>query len=63
MEALKIVDEVCTVDTGRCIGCGNCVPTCPTKAITLQKKEKQWVPPKTLEDLFRKIKSIKDQTT
>ncbi|MEX2750826.1 MAG: indolepyruvate ferredoxin oxidoreductase subunit alpha [Candidatus Freyarchaeota archaeon] len=63
MEALKIVDEVCTVDTGRCIGCGNCVPVCPSTAITLQKKEREWVPPKTLEDLFRKIKSIKDQTT
>jgi len=63
MDALKIVDGVSTVDLKRCIGCGNCVPTCPSEAVTLQRKEEEFVPPKTLEDLYRKIKTIKDQMT
>ncbi|MFB0561331.1 MAG: DUF362 domain-containing protein [Candidatus Lokiarchaeia archaeon] len=62
MAALKIVEGVSSVDLGRCIGCGNCVPTCSSEAITLRKKEEEVVPPKTSEDLYQTIKSIKDQT-
>jgi ferredoxin len=38
MEAIKIEDCKAVIDLGRCIGCGLCVTTCPTAALTLQRK-------------------------
>ncbi|MGQ9722356.1 MAG: ATP-binding protein [Candidatus Jordarchaeum sp.] len=61
MNALTIVENVSTVNLIRCIGCGNCVPTCPSEAIRLRKKEEEIIPPKTVEELYKKIKSIKNQ--
>lgn len=55
MEAPKIVDKKSSISLDRCIGCGLCVSTCPSKAIKLVKNEKQIVPPKTADDLYRKI--------
>jgi Na+-translocating ferredoxin:NAD+ oxidoreductase subunit B len=39
------------VNLKRCLGCGNCVPNCPVEAIALKKKEAEFVPPKTAEEL------------
>ncbi|MGA9233223.1 MAG: 4Fe-4S binding protein, partial [Desulfobacterales bacterium] len=35
-----------------CLGCGLCVTTCPTDAITLSKKPTEVRPPQTREDLY-----------
>jgi formate hydrogenlyase subunit 6/NADH:ubiquinone oxidoreductase subunit I len=39
------------IDLNRCIGCGVCIPTCPEKALSLQKKATEVRPPKTREEL------------
>jgi ferredoxin len=50
MDAVVLVDAVATVDLGRCIGCGVCVPTCPESALSLVNKAYEMVPPETAED-------------
>ena len=47
------------VNLRRCIGCGLCVTTCPEEAITLHKKEKEFIPPKTHEDMYETIINLK----
>jgi len=39
------------VNQDRCLGCGVCVPACPTQSITLAKKPAEVRPPQTREDL------------
>lgn len=55
MEAPTMVDGKSSINLDRCIGCGLCVPTCPSEAITLVKNEKEIVPPKTADDLYKRI--------
>ncbi len=43
---------VSSVNLGRCIGCGNCVVSCPSEAMSLLKKEKETVPPASSEALY-----------
>jgi len=52
MDAIVEDDGAYSVLAKRCIGCGVCVSTCPTEAITLQRKpeEEQDKPPKNLMD-------------
>ena len=38
MEALRAEDDRVALDADRCIGCGLCVSTCPSGALTLQRK-------------------------
>lgn len=61
MKALKLIDDISTVNRDRCIGCGICVPTCPTEAIQLRVKDKKVVPPTTMDDLYTKIMDEKKE--
>ena len=54
-EAVKLEDNVSSIDLARCIGCGVCVPTCPHNTILLVKKEQETIPPETAEDLYDQI--------
>ena len=55
MEALDQIDDAVQVTKNLCIGCGNCVVVCPEQAITLKKKSKELIPPKTTLDLYKEI--------
>jgi electron transport complex protein RnfB len=55
MEALHSRDGATAVDLDRCIGCGACVPTCPTDAVTLRARGEEIVPPKNLKALYGRI--------
>ena len=55
MEAIDQIDHHMQINLNRCIGCGVCIPTCKTKALKLVKKEKEYVPPKTDMDMYKKI--------
>jgi len=55
MEALSINDNYSSVNLDRCIGCGVCVSTCPNNAIELKKKDKNYVPPKDQDAMYKKI--------
>ena len=59
MEAIKLKDNISKVLKKRCIGCGNCVVKCPDDAISLKKKDKQFTPFPTLDDLFDKVSERK----
>jgi Fe-S-cluster-containing hydrogenase component 2 len=55
MEALHAGTGATTVDLDRCIGCGACVPTCPSNAVKLRAKARETVPPKDLTALYGRI--------
>jgi NAD-dependent dihydropyrimidine dehydrogenase PreA subunit len=61
MEAIKLVKKTAKVNWKRCIGCGNCVPVCPENAIQLRKKQEEINPPSTMEDLYQKILTKKQE--
>ena len=46
--------NISKVNLERCIGCGNCVVTCASEAISLVKKKEQ-IPPKDTEELYDTI--------
>ena len=55
MDAITMVDDKSTVNLDRCIGCGNCVATCETKAMELYKREKEIIPPNDRRELHQQI--------
>ena len=59
--AIKLQEDenVAKVNIKRCLGCGNCVSRCPVEAIALVKKELEFVPPFTGEDLNEVIMTNK----
>lgn len=59
MDALSMENGFAAVKLNRCIGCGLCVPVCPEDAISMVKKEKEYVPPLTEEQLFDEILAYK----
>ena len=54
-----MIDDKSVVNLDRCIGCGNCVPTCGMKAMALQKKEKEIVPFENSDALYQEIMNKK----
>ena len=55
LEAITLDGAAAAVDLKRCIGCGLCVPICPEEAIALVKKEKEVLPPATVEEHYETI--------
>lgn len=55
IDAVIKANSVSKVDLKRCIGCGVCVPICPEQAMGLIAKDKNVVPPQTLENHFDTI--------
>lgn len=53
--ALSVADGVARVDPQRCIGCGLCVTTCREQAIRLHPADRQRLPPRSGQDMYRKI--------
>jgi Fe-S-cluster-containing hydrogenase component 2 len=57
MEALSMIDGRVVADLKRCIGCGLCVSTCPTKALSLVRKPSSEQPdvPETMMKSYLKL--------
>jgi electron transport complex protein RnfB len=55
MEALRAGEGATDVALDRCIGCGACVPTCTSNAVTLRAKARETVPPKDILALYGRI--------
>jgi Pyruvate/2-oxoacid:ferredoxin oxidoreductase delta subunit len=55
MEAIDRVNNHMEVNLDRCIGCGLCIPVCSNKAVSLLKKDKEFLPPKDSNDMYKKI--------
>ncbi len=55
MGAISMKDEVAVIDRDRCIGCGVCVAACVNDAHQMHKKDKAHIPPKTHDDMYKKI--------
>jgi Na+-translocating ferredoxin:NAD+ oxidoreductase subunit B len=47
------------INLSRCIGCGLCVPTCPSSALRLRRNERDVILPKTDDDLYDQIMANK----
>lgn len=57
MDAVMVEEEAVSIDLDRCIGCGLCVTTCPTEAITLVRRpeEELYEPPVTGAETYRTV--------
>jgi ferredoxin len=55
MEAISMADNAANIDRSRCIGCNLCTTTCPENAIELKKNDKETVPPRSQDALYKKI--------
>ena len=55
LEALVSVNSHTEVLSSHCIGCGVCLNACATEAISLLKKDKEAVPPKNSNEMYRKM--------
>jgi len=57
MEAIFMKEDRATIDLKRCVGCGLCVTTCPTKAVSLRRKapEELYVPPASPIETYLRI--------
>jgi ferredoxin len=57
MEAILMKEDRATIDLKRCVGCGLCVTTCPTKALSLRPKDPQeiYVPPASPMETYLRI--------
>jgi electron transport complex protein RnfB len=48
--ALKMAGDTCTVNRALCVGCGLCVTTCPTEALTLEQKNQEEITPPPISE-------------
>ena len=55
MDALVSENNHVEVNPDRCIGCGVCINACPGGALHLEPKEKQGVPPRDSNEMYRKM--------
>jgi ferredoxin len=55
MKAIKLKDDISSIKRKRCIGCGNCAAKCPSEAIRMLKRERQFTPFPSMDELFDKI--------
>jgi len=63
MQAIKYDGtKAIAIDERKCIGCGLCVSTCPSNSLSLARKEKEFTPPKDLEELYSVIDQHKKST-
>ena len=44
MDAITANEPIVSVNKDRCIGCGLCVSSCPTNALTLKRKTEEDIP-------------------
>jgi Fe-S-cluster-containing hydrogenase component 2 len=61
MNALTFQDDLLVINLDRCIGCGVCIANCPEDALTLKKREREFVPLETMEDTYADIQSNRPQ--
>ncbi len=61
MDAIKLKGEIAKIRTRRCIGCGNCVAKCPQDAIYLEKRERQFTPFPSMDELYDKVSERKER--
>ena len=62
MHAIKMDDDdKSSILLKRCIGCGNCIVTCPADAIKLVPKTEQRTPPVDGVELYEKIGKMKEK--
>ena len=55
MEALAVTNGTAAINLELCIGCGNCIASCPDEAIQLRRKARQTVPPETMMALYQGV--------
>jgi Fe-S-cluster-containing hydrogenase component 2 len=57
MDAIEMIDGKPVINYDRCIGCGSCVITCPSKSRKLVKKSQEWhyTPPDNMMITFMEI--------